>query len=115
MAYRTQLTLHHWIYFCTESAKESAPPILWALLNQLLLAAPDDKFDCINLFAVDGVDEHIRSGESSVDDTTCGATNNNPDIEPTWVVVQQPTEREEKMVTRMQEIVQFFLDILQVI
>jgi hypothetical protein len=32
-----------------------ASPILWALLNQLLLTAVGDKLDCIRLIAVDGV------------------------------------------------------------
>jgi hypothetical protein len=91
-----------------------ASPILWALLNQLLLAALGEKFDCIRLVAVDGVEEHIRPGDSFVDDTTCGATNDYPDIEPTGVEVQQLTESKEKLVTRMQDIVQLFLDILQV-
>jgi hypothetical protein len=65
-----------------------ASPILWALLNQLLLAALGDKFDCIRLVAVDDVEEHIRSGYSFIDDTTCGATNGDPDIELTGVEVQ---------------------------
>jgi hypothetical protein len=91
-----------------------ASPILWALLNQLLLAALGDKLDCIRLVAADGVEEHIRPGDSFVDDTTCGSTNDDPDIEPTGVEVQQLTESEEKLVTRMQYIIQFFMDILQV-
>jgi hypothetical protein len=91
-----------------------ASPILWALLNQLLLAALGDKFDCIRLVAVNGVEEHTISGESFVDDTTCGATNDDPDIEPTGVKVKQLTQSEEKLATRMQDIVQFFLDFLQV-
>jgi hypothetical protein len=65
--------------------------ILWALLNQLLLATLGDKFDCIRLVVVDGVAEHIRMGDSFVDDTTCGATNDDPYIEPTGVEVQQLT------------------------
>jgi hypothetical protein len=73
-----------------------------------------DKFYCIRLIAFDGVEEHIRPGDSFVDDTTCRTTNDDPDIEPTGVKVQQLTESEEKLVTRMQNIVQFFLDILQV-
>jgi hypothetical protein len=40
------------------------------------------------LFAVDGVEEHIRPGESFVDDTTCGATKDDPDIELTGVELQ---------------------------
>jgi hypothetical protein len=66
-----------------------ASPILWALLNQLLLAELCDKFDCIRLVVVDGVEEHIRPGDSFVDDTTCGATNDDPDKEPTGVELQQ--------------------------
>jgi hypothetical protein len=89
-----------------------ASPILWVLLNQLLLAALGDKFGCIRLVAVDGVEEHIMPGDSFVDATTCGATNNDTYIEPTGVEVQQLTESEEKLVTRIQDIVQFFLDIL---
>jgi hypothetical protein len=42
------------------------------------------------------------------------AINDDPDIEPIGVEVQQLTESEEKLVTRMQDIVPFFLDILQV-
>jgi hypothetical protein len=91
-----------------------ASPILWALLNQLLIATLGDKFDCIRLVAVDRVEEHIRPGDSFFDDITCGATNDDPDIESTGVEVQQLTESEEKVVTRMQDIVQFSLDILQV-
>jgi hypothetical protein len=68
-----------------------ASPILWALLNQLLLAALGDKFDCIRLVAIDGVEEHIRPGDSFVDDKTCGATNDDPDIEPAGIEVQQLT------------------------
>jgi hypothetical protein len=33
-----------------------ASPILWALLNQILIATLEDKFDCIRLVAVDGVE-----------------------------------------------------------
>jgi hypothetical protein len=52
-----------------------ASPLLWALLNQLLLTALGDKFDCIRLIAVDGVEEHVRPGYAFVDDTTTGVTN----------------------------------------
>jgi hypothetical protein len=53
-------------------------------------------------------------GDSFTDDTTCGETNDDLDIDPTGVEVQQLTKSEEKLVTRMQDIVQFFLDILYV-
>jgi hypothetical protein len=49
-------------------------PILLALLNQLILAALEEKFDCIRLVAIDGVEEHVMPGDSFVDDTTCGVT-----------------------------------------
>jgi hypothetical protein len=90
-----------------------ASPIIWALLNQLLLAALGDKFDCIILVAVHGVEEHIKPGEYFVHETTCGATNDDPDIDPTGVEARQLKESKEKLVTRMQDIKQF-LDILQV-
>jgi hypothetical protein len=51
-----------------------ASPIRWALLNQMILAALEDKFDYIRLVAIDGVEEHVRPGDSFVDDTTCGVT-----------------------------------------
>jgi hypothetical protein len=63
---------------------------------------------------VDGIEEYIRLGESFINNTTCGAMKNDPDIEPTGVEVEQLTEREDKMATRMQDIIQLFLDILQV-
>jgi hypothetical protein len=66
-----------------------ASPILWALINQLLLTALGEKFTCIRLVAIDGVAEHIRPGDSFVDDTTTGSTNDDPELEPA------PTEQAE--------------------
>jgi hypothetical protein len=51
-----------------------ASPILWALLNQLLLTALCEEFECIRLVSVDGKVEHKRPGNSFVDDTTTGTT-----------------------------------------
>jgi hypothetical protein len=59
-----------------------ASPILWALLNQIILTALEEKFDSIGLLAVDGAEEHIRTGDSLVDDTTCGATDDDVTMEP---------------------------------
>jgi hypothetical protein len=39
-----------------------ASPILWALLNQLILTALEDNFDCIRLVAIDGVEETSVQG-----------------------------------------------------
>jgi hypothetical protein len=44
-----------------------ASPIMLALLNQLLLTALGEKFDCIILIAVDGVEEHVRPGDAFVE------------------------------------------------
>jgi hypothetical protein len=91
-----------------------ASPILWALLNQIIIAALEEKFNCIRLVAVDGVDEHIRPGDSFVDDTTCGVTDDNVDMEPVPASLTNLTYGEEALVGRMEEIIQFFLDLLQV-
>jgi hypothetical protein len=91
-----------------------ALPIIWVLLNQIILAALEDKFDCIRLVAVDGVEEHIRPGDSFVDDTTCGVTDDNVDMEPVPASVTNLTDGEEALVGRLEEIIHFFLDLLQV-
>jgi hypothetical protein len=75
-----------------------ASPILWALLNQIILAALEDKFDCIRLVAVEGVEENIRPGDSFVDDTTCGVTYDNVDVEPVQASVTNLTDGEDAMV-----------------
>jgi hypothetical protein len=64
-----------------------ASPILWALLNQLLLTALVDKFDCIRLVSVDCAAEHVRPGDSFVDDTTTGVTIDDTTMEPVPVEV----------------------------
>jgi hypothetical protein len=73
-----------------------AYPILWALLNQLILAALEEKFDCFRLVEIDGVEEHIRPGDSFVDDTTCGVTDDDTTAEPVSSEVQELVEREEE-------------------
>jgi hypothetical protein len=65
-----------------------ASPILWALINQLIIAALEEKLNCIRLLAIDGVEEHIRPGDSSVNNTTCGATDDDTIPEPFSSVVQ---------------------------
>ena len=57
-------------------------PIVWALLNQLLLTALGEEFDCISLVSVDGKTTNTRPGDSFVDDTTTGATDDNHNIDP---------------------------------
>jgi hypothetical protein len=91
-----------------------ASPIIWELLNQIILAALDNKCDCIRLVAVDGVEEHIGPGDSFIDDTTCIFTDYNVDMEPVPASVTNLTDGEEALVGRMEEIIQFFLDVLHV-
>jgi hypothetical protein len=91
-----------------------ALPILWALINQLLLVALGDKFTCIRLVAIDGEEEHIRPGDSFVDDTMMGTTNDESELEPVSHVISDLTSSEETLIAKMEEIIQFFLDLLQV-
>jgi hypothetical protein len=76
---------------CGIGQEGCASPILWALLNQLLLTALGNKFDCIRLIAVDGVEEHVRPGDAFVDDTTTGVTNDDTTLEPVDVEVTDLT------------------------
>jgi hypothetical protein len=89
-------------------------PILWALLNQLLLTALGEKFDCIRLVAVDGKKEPARHGDSFVDDTTTEVTNDDKTIDPVPIKVKDLMQSEEDLIGQMQTMIQFFLDLTQV-
>jgi hypothetical protein len=91
-----------------------ASPILWARLNQLLLTALGEEFECIRLVSVDGKVEHNRPGYSFVDDTTTVPTNDNTTMEPVPVEEEALAGSEEELIAKMQDIIQFFLDVLQV-
>jgi hypothetical protein len=91
-----------------------ASPIMWAPLNQLLLTVLGDKFDCIRLIEVDGVEEHVRPGDAFVDDITTGVTNDDTTMDPVDFEVTDLTPSEEELIGKMQMISQFFLDLLQV-
>jgi hypothetical protein len=91
-----------------------APPILWALVNQLLLAALGEKFTCIRLVAINGEEEHIRPGDSFIDDATTGSTNDDTELEPVPHDISELTASEETLIAKTEEIIQFFLDLLQV-
>jgi hypothetical protein len=92
-----------------------ASPILRALINQLLPVALGEKFTCICLVAIDGVEEHIRPGDPFVDDTTTGTINDDSELEPIPTDQDELTTSEESSIAKMEEIIQFFLDLLQVI
>jgi hypothetical protein len=94
--------------------RSCASPILWALINQILLAALGDKFTRIRLVAIDGDEEHIRPGDSFVDDTATGTTNDDSEFEPVSHVISDLKSSEETLIAKMEEIIQFFLDLLQV-
>jgi hypothetical protein len=89
-------------------------PILWALVTLLLLAALGEKFTCIRLVAIDGIKEHILPGDSFVDDTPTGTTNDDPELEPISADRVEFTTSEETLISKMEEIIQLFLDLLQV-
>jgi hypothetical protein len=72
-----------------------ASPILWALLNQLILSALGEKFDCIRLVSVNGAAEHIRPGDSFVNNTTPGTTNDDTTMDPVPIEVSDLTQSEE--------------------
>jgi hypothetical protein len=73
-------------------------PILWALLNQLLLTALGEKLYCIRLVAVDGVDEHVLPDASFVDDTTTGVMNDDTKMDPVPVEDKELTKREDDLI-----------------
>jgi hypothetical protein len=91
-----------------------ASPILWALMNQLLLTALCEEFECIRLVSEDGKVEHKSPGESFVDDTMTGTTNDDTTLEPVPVEEEALTWSEEELIAKIQYIIKFFLDVLQV-
>jgi hypothetical protein len=91
-----------------------ASPIIWAILNQLILTALDEKFECIHLVEVDSITTHYRTGNYFVGDTKSGATNDYVTMEPVERSETALTSEEEALVAKMEEIIHFFLDCLQV-
>jgi hypothetical protein len=91
-----------------------ASPILWALINQLLLADLGEKFTCICSVVIDSEEEHIRPGDSFVDNTTTGSTNDDSELEPVSHYISDLTSSDETLIAKMDETIQFFLDLLQV-
>jgi hypothetical protein len=76
-------------------------PILWALLYQLIISELEEKIDCIRLVVVNDVEEHIKPGESIVDDKTCGTTYDEKTSEPVSSEVRELAAREEKLIGHM--------------
>jgi hypothetical protein len=55
-----------------------------------------------------------RPGDSFVDDTRSGTTDDDVTKDPVPINEKELTSYEEAMVKRMEDIIQFFLDLLQV-
>jgi hypothetical protein len=62
--------------------RSCSSPIRWALLNQLIMTALGEKFECIKLVSVDNSKTNTRPGDSFVDDTTTGVTSDDTAREP---------------------------------
>jgi hypothetical protein len=67
-------------------------PIVWALLNQLLLTALGEEFDCISLVSVNGITTDTRPGDLFVDDRTTCATYDSYNLEPISSTVRGLTQ-----------------------
>jgi hypothetical protein len=80
-------------------------PIVWALLNQLLLMALGKEFDCISLVSVDGITTDTHPGDSFVDDKATGATDDNHNLEPIPSLVRGLTQEEDSLVAQMEDII----------
>jgi hypothetical protein len=83
-------------------------PIVWALLNQLLLTALVEECDYISLVSVDGRTTDTRPGDSFVDDTTTGTTDDNHNLDPIPSTARGLTQEEDSLVERMEVIIHSF-------
>jgi hypothetical protein len=89
-------------------------PLLWAPLNQLIITALGEKFDCIKLVSVDNSMTSTRPCDSFVDDTTTGVTSDDTAREPVPLEETDLTADDAELINQMQVVIQFFLDLLQV-
>ena len=80
----------------------------------MILTALEEKYECITLVSVDKATISSRPGDSFVEDTTTGTTDDDVTKEPVSIEEKELTTDEEDMVKRMEDIIQFFLDLLQV-
>jgi hypothetical protein len=76
-------------------------PILWALLNQLIMTAIGENFDCINLVSVDNSKTNTRPGDSFLDDTTTGVTTDDTARDPVSIAVTDLTADEAELINQM--------------
>jgi hypothetical protein len=84
-------------------------PIVWALLNQPLLTVLGEEFDCISLVFVNVRTTNTRPGDSFVDDTTTGATDDNHNLDPFPSTARGLAQEQDNLFARMEVIIQFSL------
>jgi hypothetical protein len=82
-------------------------------LNQLILSALEEKYECITLVSVDKSTTITRPGDSFVDDTTTGTTYDDVTKDPVPIDEKELTSDEEEILKRMEDIIQFSLDLIQ--
>jgi hypothetical protein len=75
----------------------SSSPIIWALLNQLIMTVLGEKNECITLVSVDNSKTNTIPGDSFVDDTTIGVTSDNTTMEPVSIDEKELTEDEVEL------------------
>jgi hypothetical protein len=94
--------------------RSCSSPILWELLNQLILTALGEKIECITLVSVDKSKINTRLGDSFLDATAMGVTSYDTNREPVPIEEKELTVDEEELIEHMQVVIQFFLDLLQI-
>jgi hypothetical protein len=73
-----------------------------------------DKFDCIHVVDGGGITNHSRPGDSFVEDTTSNVTNDDVTMEPVERSEIDLKTEEEALIAKMEEIIHFFLECLQI-
>jgi hypothetical protein len=80
----------------------------------MLLTALGEEFECISLLTIDRKTTYTRPCDSFMVDTTTGAADDDHHLEHISSSVSDLTLEEEILVAIMEEILQFFLELLQV-
>jgi hypothetical protein len=75
------------------------------LLNQLIMTALGEKFDCIKLVSVDNSTTNTRPVKSFVDDTTTGVTSDDTARDPVSIGVTDLTADEAELINQMQVVI----------
>jgi hypothetical protein len=95
-----KITMDKLIYGIGQGSCSST--IIWARLNQLLLTALGEDFECISLVSIDGKMTDTRPGDSFLDDMSTGATDDNHNLGPIPSSASEFTQEEEGLVSRME-------------